>query len=160
MYAKVNLKGRFNFFNLALHKNKSKLVVPKAIYQYFIKNLLPEEYLKSNNNILDYCIAENSTSDWQQTKRTTENGINKDTPMQKINRYYISNEGYRIIKINKNDKRELSLESNKWKQKLFNKLEIKNKFVDYDVNKKYYLECIKKEINNVLSIPKNQLTLY
>lgn len=160
MYAKVNLKGRFNFFDLDLHKNKSKLIVPKALYHYFIKNILPEEYLKSNNNILDYCIAENSTCNWQQTKRTVENGINKDAPAQKINRYYICNEGYKIIKINKNDKRELNLESNKWKQKLFNKFETKNKFVDYGVNKKYYLECIKKEINNVLSIPKNQLTLY
>lgn len=160
MYAKVKLKGRFNFCNLALHKNKSKLVVPKAIYQYFINDILPENYIKTNNNIFDYCIAQKSNSNWQQTKRVVTNGIVKDVPIQKTNRYYIGNDGYKIIKINKYDKRELNLESGKWKQKLFNKIEIKTNFNDYNINKKYYLESIKNEIDNILSIPKNQLKLF
>ena len=54
---KAKCKGRFEFKNLALHKNKSKLVIPKAIYEYFVNDMLPEDYLKTNKNILDYCIG-------------------------------------------------------------------------------------------------------
>jgi hypothetical protein len=52
-YAPVKLKGRFDFHELQLHKNKSKLVIPKAIYQYFVHDVLPEDYLNKNKNILD-----------------------------------------------------------------------------------------------------------
>ncbi len=159
-YSSVKLKGRFNFHKLDLHKNKSKLIVAKAVYEYFINNVLPNDYIKTNTNILDYCIAQKSRGDWVQNKRVSVNGIIKDVPMQKINRYYISNQGCKIVKIHKYDFREIQLESGKWKQTIFNKITIKNKFEDYNVNIKYYIKAIENEIDNIINISKKQLTIF
>ena len=158
MYAPIKLVGRFNFHNLALHKNKSKLVVAKGVYEYFINNVLPEDYLDMNTNILDYCIAQKSRGDWVQTKRKVIDGKVTDIELQKTNRYYISEKGNKIVKVNKFDGREIQLESGRWKQMLFNKIKI-NKWNEYYIDKNYYLQCIESEINNII-ISKNQMTLF
>lgn len=159
-FAPVKLKGRFDFHNLQLHKNKSKLVVKKAIYQYFVNNILPEDYLDKNKNILDYCIGGKSKGDWQQKARCIKQGIFDEESLQKINRYYISNGGVKIIKVNKNDGREIQLESGKWLQTVYNKMEVKPKWESYDLNKSYYLQAIEQEINNILAVSSNQLNLF
>ena len=79
--------------------------------------------------------------------------------LQKINRYYISNKGCKIVKINKNDQREIQLESGQWVQTVMNKIEDK-KWSDYDINEKYYLNAIEKEINNIIGVKNNQLMLF
>ena len=83
-FAPVKLKGRFDFHNLQLHKNKSKLVIPKAIYNYFVHNTLPEEYLETNKNILDYCIGSKSKGDWKQVARKINEGVFEQEDLQKI----------------------------------------------------------------------------
>ena len=156
---KAKCKGRFEFKNLALHKNKSKLVIPKAIYEYFVNDVLPEDYLKTNKNILDYCIGSKTNSGWQLTATGIENGIKKEEKLQKINRYYISNQGVKILKTNKNDGRIIQLEAGQWLQTVFNK----TKEIDwekYDINNKYYMQAIEKEINNILGFSSNQLELF
>lgn len=40
-----------------------------------------------------------------------------------------------------------------------NKIEHK-KWSDYDINEKYYLNAIEKEINNIIGIKNNQLLLF
>jgi DNA polymerase elongation subunit (family B) len=52
---KSKCKGRFEFENLALHKNKSFLIIPKAIHAYFVDGIKPEDYVKSITNIFDFC---------------------------------------------------------------------------------------------------------
>jgi len=160
LYAKTKMKGRFNFYDLALHKNKSKLIVRKAIFYYFIHDILPERYLETNRNILDYCIGGKSKGNWKQIARSIKNGEFIEKELQKINRYYISNEGPKIIKTHKDDGREIQLEAGRWKQTLFNKMCIKPKWEGYDVNINYYLKGIESEIDNILSVPANQLTLF
>ena len=83
-YAGAKMKGRFDFYGLALHKNKSKLVIPKAVYNYFIHDILPEEYFKKNKDILDYCIGGKSKGDWQIISRYVDNGEYKEEKLQKI----------------------------------------------------------------------------
>jgi len=156
---KTKCKGRFEFENLALHKNKSKLIIPKAIYAYFVDGTLPEYTLKHNRNILDYCIGGKSKGAWEQTARYIENGNAKEVKLQKINRYFISNKGVKIIKINKNDNREIQLESGRWMQTLYNKVDEKT-WKNYDINEKYYLDAIEREINNILGVKTNQLDLF
>ena len=43
---------------------------------------------------------------------------------------------------------------------MFNKMELKNKFYDYDINYKYYQQAIEKEVNNILGFTSNQLNLF
>ena len=160
LYAPVKLKGRFDFNNLALHKNKSKLIVPKGIFNYFVHDVLPEVYLTSNRNIIDYCIGGKSKGNWQQVAKSIKNGEYQQVNLQKINRYYISNSGVKIVKINKKDGREIQLESGKWLQTLYNKLRVERKWDNYDVNTRYYLSAIESEIDKILSCSMNQLELF
>ena len=159
-YAPVKLKGRFDFHNLQLHKNKSKLVIPKAIYSYFVKDILPEDYLETNKNILDYCIGGKSKGDWKQVAKSIKDGVYSEKDLQKINRYYISKSGVKIIKLNKNDGREIQLEAGKWLQTVYNDMKVEPKWENYDINKIYYLEAIEKEINSILTVSSNQLKLF
>jgi len=156
---KAKCKGRFEFEGLALHKNKSKLIIPKALYAYFVNGILPEETLKDNNNILDYCIGGKSKGNWQQVARSIEHNEPVEYKLQKINRYYISNSGCKIIKVNKNDRREIQLEAGRWMQTIMNDIEHKD-WALYDINEKYYLDAIEREINNIIGIQSNQLLLF
>ena len=156
---KAKCKGRFEFENLALHKNKSKLIIPKAIYAYFVDGTLPEDTLKNNNNILDFCIGGKSKGAWRQVARYIKDGKGHEDELQKINRYFISNNGVKIIKVNKNDKREIQLESGRWMQTIYNDTKVEE-WKSYDINEKYYLDAIEKEINNIIGIKSNQLLLF
>lgn len=156
---KSKCKGRFEFEGLALHKNKSKLIIPKALHAYFVDGTLPEETLKNNNNILDYCIGGKSKGNWQQVARSIQHNEPVEYKLQKINRYYISNSGCKIIKVNKKDRREIQLEAGRWMQTIMNDIEHKE-WTLYDINEKYYLDAIEREINNIIGIQSNQLLLF
>ena len=156
---KSKCKGRFEYEGLALHKNKSKLIIPKALYAYFVDGTLPEHTIKHNRNILDYCIGAKSKGAWRQHSVYVKDGVAHKDVLQKINRYYISNKGCKIVKINKSDNREIQLESGQWVQTVMNKIENK-KWSDYDINEKYYLNAIEKEINNIIGVKNNQLMLF
>ena len=156
---KAKCKGRFEFKGLALHKNKSKLIIPKALYAYFVDGVLPEDTIKSNKNILDYCIGGKSKGNWQQIARSIKENEAHEEKLQKINRYYISNKGVKIIKVNKNDGREIQLEAGRWMQTVMNDIK-KKEWSSYDINEKYYLEAIEKEINNIIGVKTNQLNLF
>ncbi len=158
LYAPAKMKGRFDFHNLQLHKNKSKLIIPKAIFHYFVHDVLPQDYLNQNKNILDYCIGGKSKGAWKQIARSIKKGQYVEEPLQKINRYYISKNGVKIIKKH-TDNREIQLESGKWMQTLFNKIEIKPKWDEYNIDTNYYLNAIEQEIDNILA-KSNQIKLF
>ena len=155
---KSKCKGRFEYDNLALHKNKSHLIIPKALYAYFVDDILPEQFLQDNRNIFDYCAGVKIKGDWEfQQTCIIDREITRQT-LQKTLRYYISTKGCKIYKVHKHDKREIQLESGKWMQQLFNLYEDKP-WADYNIDESYYLDKIYKEINNI--IPKrNQLSLW
>ena len=157
---KAKCKGRFEFNNLALHKNKSKLIIPKAIYSYFVDNILPQDTIKENKNILDYCIGGKSKGNWQQVARSIKDNEGHEENLQKINRYYISKSGVKIIKVNQVDKREIQLEAGKWIQTIFNKMKMEPKWDSYNIDKGYYSQAIENEINNILTVSSNQLKLF
>ena len=148
-HAPVKCKGRFEFENLPLHKNKSLLIVRKAIYHYFLNDVDPEVYLKNNRNILDYCAGVKIKGNWQFIEHAIVEGELLKTPLQKTLRYYISKTGSKVIKTNKTDGREIQLEAGRWYQTVFNKKEDKE-WDEYDVNDQYYLECIRREQMNIV----------
>ena len=158
MAGKSKCKGRFEYKDLALHKNKSNLIIPKAIYAFFIENKLPEQFLQENRNIFDYCSGVKIKGDWEfQQICVDKEGIHKK-PLQKTLRYYISTGGCKIYKVNKHDKREIQVEAGKWMQELFNTYEEKP-WEDYNIDDSYYIDKIYREIDNIL--PKiTQLTLF
>jgi hypothetical protein len=151
-------KGRFEFNNLALHKNKSFLIIPKAIYNYFVNDIDPETFLNENQNIFDYCGGVKIKGDWKFYEHSIVNGIFEKKPLQHTIRYFISNSGSKIIKTNLLDEREIQVESGQWMQSVFIDY-VEKDFKEYNVNNKFYLEKIKKEIDS-LEPNRNQLSLF
>ena len=156
-FAGTKCKGRFEFNNLALHKNKSFLIIPKTIYQYFIHGADPEEYIKSQKDIFDFCAGKKIKGSWKFVVEDIVDGEHTMTDVQNTIRYYMSNKGYKIIKKNFVDGRETKTEADKALQKLFIQYK-KLPFEEYDLDYNYYLKKIRSEINN-LSPQVKQITL-
>jgi hypothetical protein len=157
-YQATKCKGRFEFHELALHKNKSFLIISKAIYYYFVHGIDPETYIKQQQNIFDFCGGKKIKGDWEFTKEYIEEGDYKKDKLQNTIRYYISNKGCKIIKHNIVDDRLTQVEAGKWLQSLFIDY-VKKDIKDYDLNYDYYLEKVMKEVNN-LEPSLNQLSLF
>jgi len=153
---KTKCKGFFEYKDLALHKNKSFLVIPKAVYEYLVNGVKPEDYLDSNQNIYDYCGAVKAKGGWNFVERKIENGEYSNISIQKLNRYFISNNGVKIVKVH-NDSREIQVEAGKWMQTLCNDIKpfLNVPFESLGINKQYYLERIYKEIENVTATNKS-----
>jgi hypothetical protein len=156
---KSKCKGRFEYENLALHKNKSHLIIPKALYAFFVEDKLPEQFLQENRNIFDYCAGVKIKGDWEFQQVCVKDQVISRESLQKTLRYYICKKGCKIFKVNKTDKREIQLESGKWMQELFNQYDDRP-WAQYEVDDSYYLDKIYKEINNIIPPEKKQLTLF
>jgi hypothetical protein len=141
---KTKCKGRFEFEDLPLHKNKSFLVIPKAWYEYFVKGISPEEYIKTNRNIFDYCAGAKLKGDWYFVERSVKDNTFSEKKQQKLIRYYISERGSKLVKCHP-DGREIQLESGKPMQNIFNKF-VEKPWQEYGVDEQYYLKKIKEEI--------------
>lgn len=145
---KSKCKGRFEYDNLALHKNKSFLIIPKAIHAYFVDGIQPEDFLAANQNIFDYCGGVKIKGDWSFSEHSIVNGEHSIKPLQHTIRYFVSNSGSKIIKRNNTDGREIQVEAGKWMQTIMIDYTEKE-FSEYDINFKYYLDNIYKEIRSL-----------
>jgi len=155
---KSKCKGRFEFANLAMHKNKSFLVIPKAIHAYFVNGIKPEDFIKSNTNIFDFCGGVKIKGDWNFYEHKVVSGEYLIEKVQHTIRYFISNTGSKVIKKNNTDNREIQIEAGKWLQTLMIDYEDKP-FSEYDINYDYYLDKINKEIRDLEPII-TQLSLF
>jgi hypothetical protein len=155
---KSKCKGRFEFANLAMHKNKSFLVIPKAIHAYFVDGIKPEDYIKSITNIFDFCGGVKIKGDWSFYEHKIAAGDYSVEKLQHTIRYFISKTGSKVIKKNNTDNREIQIEAGKWLQTLMIDYEDKP-FSEYDINYDYYLDKINKEIRDLEPII-TQLTLF
>jgi hypothetical protein len=155
---KSKCKGRFEYKDLALHKNKSFLVIPKALHAYFVNGIKPEEFIKSNTEIFDFCGGVKIKGDWKFYLHGVENQEYSKKPLQHTIRYYISKSGSKIIKTNLSDNREIQVEAGKWMQTVFIDYQEKP-FDEYNINYDYYIEKVRKEIES-LEPSTNQLSLF
>jgi hypothetical protein len=155
---KSKCKGRFEYKDLALHKNKSFLVIPKALHAYFVEGVKPEKFIKENLNIFDFCGGVKIKGDWKFIEHKVTNGLYEEQSLQHTIRYYVSKTGSKIIKKNNSDRREIQVEAGKWMQSLMIDY-VEKPFEEYDINYDYYLEKIRKEINSLEPFS-NQLSLF
>jgi len=157
-YAGTKCTGmRFDFHNLALHKNKSFLVTRKALFNYFVHGTDPKDYLKTNTNIYDFCGGVKIKGDWEFQKEFIKDGAFVEEKLQDTLRYYISNRGSKIIKCNKLDGRRTQVEAGRWLQTPFISY-VDKPFDEYDINYDYYLNKVNKVLHSVEPII-NQLKL-
>jgi hypothetical protein len=155
---KSKCKGRFEYKDLALHKNKSFLIIPKALHAYFVDGIKPEDYLAQNQNIFDYCGGVKIKGDWKFVEHAIIDGEFQKQKLQHTIRYFISKSGCKVIKTNLFDGREIQVEAGPWMQTIY--IDHKEQpFDDYNINLAFYLDKIKKEIAG-LEPNKDQLKLF
>jgi hypothetical protein len=160
---KVKCKGAFEWEDLSkkkvatFHKNKSFLIIPKAIYAFFVHGTKPEDFLDKNTDIYDYCGAVKAKGGWHFEERKVVLGEVQNKKLQKIVRYYVSNDGGKIVKCH-NDGREIQAEAGQWLQTVVNKIDTSIAYDKYDINKKYYLEEIYKQIEGIQTVTFNKFT--
>ena len=160
---KTKCKGKFEWEELEkkkvsiLHKNKSFLVVPKAVYAYFTKGVMPEDFLAQDNNIFNYCAGVKAKGGWVFEERSVKDSTLHVNKLQKIIRYFISNKGSKLVKCNK-DGREIQTEAGQWLQTVINKIDPNKPFTEYDINKSYYLDEIYKQIQQIEKVSQRSST--
>ena len=87
-------KGLF-IDSISLGKGMAPMVVPKALCNYFINGTSPEEFLKSDTDIRDYCTYQKVDK-----KFKVEYG---GRPVTHINRFYMSTDGKPLIRYSVTD---------------------------------------------------------
>jgi hypothetical protein len=101
---KVKCKGRFEWEDLEkkkvnmFHKNKSFLIIPKAIYAYFVEGVSPEDFLAANQNIFDYCGGVKAKGGWHfETRKLIHDVPEKYKKMTlEEKREYLQNNGWQM----------------------------------------------------------------
>lgn len=143
---KVKTKGDFNK-DMPLQKNKSYRVVPIAIEEYIVSGKPVEETIRNHRNIYDFCAGAKSSNDYYYE------GVDKKTGHKniynKVIRYYISKSGEKLFKIKqeyseKKGRDRTQLEAGYDHQTIFNKSWFPDKWEEYGIDEKYYIdECYK-----------------
>lgn len=96
---KPKFKGRFEYENIPLHKNKSHAIVPLALYKYYIEDIPVEDTILNHNNIYDFCGGVKGKKGVHFIERWNEGSIIKESSLQKVNRYIVANSNKKLIKI-------------------------------------------------------------
>ena len=151
-FCAVKRKGRLEFYNLPLHKNKSYKIIKEAVFNYFIHNILPEKTITSCTNIFDFCAGLKSKGNWRIYAHKIVDGEVKKVQLQKTIRYYNSKSfsGIKLFKHEIVDGRMEVVESGPYMQTLYLIHEPKP-IEQYDINYNFYIKLAREEINRILN---------
>lgn len=147
---KIKRKGLFAYNikedNFDYHKNHSFLIIPKALEQYFTQSKSVKDFILNHSNLYDFLGAVKSKKDFDINLYNLKNGNLVKEKQQKVCRYYISNDGGKLIK-DFHDGHKVNVHS-KEKCTILNKItdfDIKN----YNINYKFYIKECEKIINSI-----------
>ena len=141
---KVKRKGAYQYEGLAWHQNHSALVIPMAAEAFMLSNKPIGDFIKEHldkGNIFDFMLR---TKVDRSSRLITVDGNGNEKEEQRICRYYVSNEGGKLVKIMKPlegsiEDRRFDIESN-WLVKTCNNM----KDFDGDINFDYYVQEARK----------------
>lgn len=157
---KYKCKGKYEFENIPLHKNKSFSIIPRAVFEYFANNVPIETTVYSSNNIFEFCAGvrskktELSGASWFELWSLKDDNLHREK-LSKTIRYYISKGGKTLMKCYESgnyEHVEAPLESGKTKKhfkcQVFNK-SWKDEMKNYNIDYSYYIYKINKMIHDV-----------
>lgn len=148
----IKTKGMF-ITEVLLGKGLSPKIIPEAIINYFVDNIPVEETIKDCRDIRKFLKAEKTGKQW-----TVEYN---DKIQQRINRFYVSNNGYYLWKFKDNaGVKEYQNMLKGYAVTLHNKFysdeDLQWKYAQgetfesiYDINYNYYISQCKKIINEI-----------
>lgn len=136
----IEKKGMF-ITETKLGKGLAPVVIPKAVINYFLTRQSVDEFIKNDNDIYDFLMAQAVDR-----KFKVEHG---DKPIQRINRFYASTNGAYLYKVKQNPDGELQYNNMLTKSgvTVLNKLDDRL-MVDRKVNYRYYISEAKKIISD------------
>lgn len=140
----TKLKGTFEI-DKDLHKNHSQKIVPIALREYYVNNTPISETIRNHKDIFDFCIAKKFPKPWHGEYTELVNQQKIKTIYKKTIRYYISNTGSYLWKVNGEDGRQSQLNVG-YAVRPFNKYEEKQ---DYNINYNFYIAEANKIINTI-----------
>ncbi len=143
---KTKSKGRFEV-DKPLHKNKSFRIKRLAYYNYFVHGQSPEKTIAESKNIYDYCAGVRAVGGFSFDFSCYSDGAMKSDALQKTIRYFMSKKGCKILKVK--DTKVIKVEASKSLERIMNKYDPTIPFEAYEIDTQYYLQQIKKEINNI-----------
>jgi hypothetical protein len=158
----VKTKSEF-VSDFEIHKNKSARIVPLALQDYFVKGIPVKDTIMNHKNIFDFCLGTKSIGTNRLIHLEPIKG--NEIKLQKINRYYVSNDGWHLLKRlkpleNKKISRQLDIFGNEndgtreseieagWKTTIYNK-HIDKPIDQYNINYKYYIDNCQKIIDKI-----------
>tara|TARA_R110002096_G_scaffold387954_4_gene582159 strand:- start:1958 stop:3766 length:1809 start_codon:yes stop_codon:yes gene_type:complete len=122
-----------------LGKGFDKPVIQKSLYEYFVNDTPIEDTITNHEDIYDFCMSQKVGKQFDVKY--------KDTPAQRINRYYIttSEQGGDLCKIHKDTASKTSLAADQ-NVMLFNDYEQKD---NYEIDYSYYIRTAREIIDSV-----------
>ncbi len=168
---KTKTKGKYEFKDIPLHKNKSHCIIPYSVYNYWVHNINVEETIKGHRNIFDFCAgvkAKKSVERGQSSYELHAIAIQdlKITKLSKTVRYYICNknhDGYLMKRYSIGSLEQVEAPARKgkifkaWTVKYFNKYFKPKEFSDYNIDYQYY---IMKANEWIAEFDEKQLSLF
>lgn len=156
-------KGRYEFKDIPLYKNKSHNIIAIAIFEYFVNNKPIEETIRNHTNIFDFCAGVKASWSKERGKshyelHSIKEGSLFKEKLSKTVRYYISTKGKYLFKCYENgtiehveapDKRSMIIKD--WKVTYFNKAFYPENFSDYNIDYSYYISKARKWINELIN---------
>lgn len=99
----IYTKGAYEWYEKAVHKDQSMLVVPRAVQEYFVNGTPIAETLRASTDIYEFCLSMRSAKGanfFMQTIATDENGNHEvfEQKLQRTNRFVVVNNGGMLIK--------------------------------------------------------------
>lgn len=151
----IKQKGQF-VTKPVLGNSTDHLVVAKALNEYFINNIQPEEVInnpyKYGLTIYDFCISKKIDKKYSV--------LYKNERIQQLNRFYISqSKDAAYLQKQKNTKSNPDYVIANYSVKLFNDFIYYDNFDEYQIDKRFYLKKIKDIIYD-LEKSKIQLSLF
>jgi len=139
----------------SLDKGYNTAIIPKAINNYFLKNIPVEETITKGDNIFDYCLSEKTGNQFVMEYHYIKDDNKFIDTLQKNNRFFISKKGGTLLK-RKTDN-SLHNVALGWQTTILNKYN-ENELNYYlsNVDHRYYIAEAKKIIDQ---IEDKQLTL-
>lgn len=163
---KTKCKGKYEFENIPLHKNKSHSIIPIAVYNYWVNNIPIEETILNHKNIFDFCAGVRAKKSDKKGQSRFELHYLKDgklikEKLSKTVRYFISKTGKVLIKKYENGSEEfVEAPLDKGSFRKFWEIQYFNKFYltdNYNIDYTYYIYHAKKWINEIKNSNENQL---
>lgn len=140
----IKSKGRY-VREIGIEKGYKSPIVPIAMYEFILNNVPVENTIRTHKDILDFCISQKSSKDFQMQYHHANGKIEN---LQKNNRFYIANSGGTLIKHHKEKGNDIGLAVGK-KVKILNDYDTRIPIDYYDIDYSFYIEEAEKYTKDV-----------